>query len=272
MSKAKFALAIWPWGLDTREQMIEGLKDARNLGFMAFESVESAVDMFDGKVNEFKSIIDEYGVKPVSFYFWQNGDESHDVGNVARKMDFLARNDVHRMSVQAPSNNNKPATPEQLKSVLRNIIKIGRIAKEYDIKPCIHPHHATQIMYEDEIDFIMQNTDPEYIYFGPDTAHLLVAGCNPAEIFESYKSRIRFVHLKDFKKSSELKTNEGMDKGFDVYSNFMELGEGDVDFKAVFNVLRSVDYDGYLTAELDRTRFTNKTSAQMNMRYLIKNY
>ena len=102
MSKAKFAYAIWPWGLETKEQMIQALKDVGEIGYEAFESVESAVDLFDGDIGEFKRIIDDHGVRPASFYFWLKGDERDDVGRVRNKIEFLAASDVQRMSVQGP--------------------------------------------------------------------------------------------------------------------------------------------------------------------------
>lgn len=270
MYKPKFAYAIWPWGLETKEQMIQALKDVKEAGFTAFESVESAVDLFQNNVKEFKDIIAEHGVYPVSFYFWQNGDETHDIGNVERKIEFLVANGVQRMSVQAPQTDGSPTSMENLKRVLKTIEKIGIITKQYNVTPCIHPHHNTMIMYENEIDFIMQNTDPEYIGFGPDTAHLATAGCNPVEIFKRYIDRIQFVHLKDLKEDVELESTGNT--GFDVYNNFMELGQGDIDLKGVFKVLKDHKCDAYMTVELDRTRFTSKESAKISRKYLDENF
>jgi sugar phosphate isomerase/epimerase len=63
-----------------------------------------------------------------------------------------------------------------------------------------------------------------------------------------------------------------MQAGVEVYSNFRELGEGDIDLKGVFDVLKSADYEGYLCGELDRSRFTNKESAIITMKYLCENW
>ena len=126
-------------------------------------------------------------------------------------------------------------------------------------------------MYEDEIDYIMQSVDPKKIAFGPDTAHLVAGRCEPVEIFARYAERIAFVHLKDLKKAEELETTDDR-HGFEVYGNFMELGEGDIDFAPIFKVLDDVSYDGYLTLELDRSGTTNAHSAQINMDYMQTHY
>jgi len=268
MKKPKYAYAIWPWGLESKDQMVQALRDIKEIGYEAFESVESAVDLFEGNVDEFRSIVDEYGVRPASFYFWLRGEETEDVNRIKRKMTFLSENNVHQMSVQAPKSAGRPATPAELRRTLRIIKRIGTIANEYDVVPCVHPHHGTLVMYENEVEFVMENTDPEYVSFGPDTAHLAAGGCDAVEMFDRHKDRIAFTHLKDLKMESPMETDRTSDKGFDVYENFRELGEGDLDFDSIFRVLKSINYDGYLTAELDKSRFTNKESALMNMRYL----
>ncbi len=272
MFKLKVAYAIWPWGLNKKEEMVQALKDMKEVGFSKFESVRDAIDVFKGGAEEFKAVTDEYNVRPVSFYFHQTGDEEEDVEQVKTKIEFLKKNNVKRMSVQAPGLKGGGATPEQLKKVLRTAERMSRITKEYGVIPCIHPHANTMIMFENEIDFIMQNTDPEYISFGPDTAHLVLGKCDPVEIFQRYAKRIRFGHIKDIKKNEKRKEIDAGSKGFEIYSDFLELGEGTVDFKGVMKVLESVDYDGYMCVELDKSRFTNKESAKMSLKYLKDNF
>ena len=90
-------------------------------------------------------------------------------------------------------------------------------------------------------------------------------------MFDRYKERIKFVHLKDITGDMDVR---GIDQtiGVEVYSNFRELGEGIVDFPGVFRVLKSVNYGGYLCAELDKTRYTNKESAAISLKYLNENW
>jgi len=272
MNKAKIACAIWPWGLETKEQMIQALKDISEIGYTGFESVKAAINVFNGDANELKSVVDEFGVKPVSFYFHIFGDEKEDIEDLQRKMDFLAKLDVKRISLQANYIEGRKPTEEELVKVLKTIEKIGVITKDYGVVPCIHPHHNTMVMHEDEIDFIMKNTDPEYIAFGPDTAHLAVGLCDPVKVMEKYAERIKFLHLKDYY-FGEYVGSEGIGyENVNVYQNFRELGEGNIDFKKVFKVLKDVNYDGYMCTELDGSRFGNKISAEMNYKYVSDNY
>jgi inosose dehydratase len=270
MGKAKFAYTVWQWGTDNKEQFIQALKDITEAGYEYFESVKAAINVFKGDVSEFKALCEEYGAKPNGFYFHLNGKWENDVEDVKNKLPFMAACDIHRMNVQATGVVGRPATQEELDYVLRAINEIAKMAKEYDIIPCLHPHYNTTVMYENEIDFILENTDPEMVAFGPDTAHLTAGLCDPVKVIGKYADRVKFIHLKDITgRGAEV---AGMQAGVEVYTNFRELGEGIVDFPSVFKILDDAGYDGFLTAELDRSRFGNKESAIMSMKYLKAHY
>ncbi len=70
-----------------------------------------------------------------------------------------------------------------------------------------------------------------------DVGNILLTGY-PDQWIKILQNRIKRVHIKDFKKS--VGTVDG----------FVDLLEGDVDFKAVKEALHAISYDGYVTAEL----------------------
>jgi inosose dehydratase len=270
MGKAKFAYTVWQWGTDNKDQFIQSLKDITEAGYTTFESVKAAINVFDGDASSFKALCREYGVQPNGFYFHLNGQWLNDVEDVKSKLPFMAACGIHRMNVQATGVTGRPATQEELDYDLKAINAIAEMAKAYDILPCLHPHYNTTVMYESEIDFIMNNTDPAMVAFGPDTAHMTAGGCDPVKVIEKYAKRVKFTHLKDITNGGV--EAAGMQAGVEVYSNFRELGEGIVDFPSIFRILDGVGYDGHLTVELDRSRFGNKESAVMSMNYLKANY
>lgn len=265
---SQFAYAQWPWGTGSREQFIVSCRELSEVGYKYFESVKAFIDTFKASPDDFRAITAEYDVRPISFYFHLSDDRRFDVDDLKAKIGFVADCGIKTITVQgkwSPA----PATEEDLVYTLGTINEYGAVCRSYGITPCIHPHHNTAVMYESDIDFVMGNTDPADIAFGPDTAHLAAGKCDPAAIFERYKERIRFTHLKDLK--GALKSG-GMQDGVEVYSNFRELGEGDIDFSAIFKILKSVGYGGYLCGELDSSRTTNKESAAVTMKYLRENW
>lgn len=265
---AKFAYAQWPWGTQNKEQFIESCKDMSAVGFEYFESVKSFAQTFRDIPEEFFAIADEYNVHPISFYFHLTGNHDVDVQELKDNIRFVRDCGIKTITVQGVWKP-EPATREDLVYAVKTIIDYGEICKDYGVLPCVHPHHNTTIMREDEIDYVMENTKPELIGFAPDTAHLVAGKCDPVKIIERYKDRVHFTHLKDITGTMQ---GGQMQDGVEVYQNFRELGEGDVDFPKVFEILKSVNYDGYLCAELDRTRTTHKESAAISMKYLREHW
>ena len=79
------------------------------------------------------------------------------------------------------------------------------------------------------------NTSQVGVYF--DVGNVLLNGY-PDQWIHILGSRIKRVHIKDFKRS--VVTADG----------FVDLFEGDVDFEAVKQALSEINYDGYVTAEM----------------------
>ena len=79
------------------------------------------------------------------------------------------------------------------------------------------------------------NTSQVGVYF--DVGNVLLTGY-PDQWIRILGSRIKRVHIKDFKRSV------GNADGF------VDLLEGDVDFEAVKQALLEINYDGYVTAEM----------------------
>jgi inosose dehydratase len=266
---AKLAYAQWVWGTNSQEQFITSCKELSSLGYKYFESVRAFIDTFKGDREAFKAITDEYDLHPISFYFHLSGDENQDIEDLKSRIDFVHYLGIKTICVQGCGRKNW--SDEVLQKTLRVVSEYGRICKDYGILPSVHPHANTSIMYEKETDFIMQNTDPALIGFAPDTAHLLVSGCDPVAICERYKERISFTHIKDVKKPDKADKpvkSAGWQDGVEVICNFLELGEGDVDFDRVFKILKSVNYNGYLCVELDTAPKSNIASAKKNMEFM----
>jgi inosose dehydratase len=264
---AKLAYAQWPWGVETREQFVTSCKELSSLGYKYFESVRNFINTFQNDRQGFKSIIDEYDLRPISFYFHFSGDNAEDLKELKSKIDFVSYFGIKTICVQGlyKAGKTEKADEAALKPVLSLINEYGKICKDHGILPSVHPHANTAIMFEDEIDFIMQNTDPALVGFAPDTAHLKVGKCDPVAICERYKNRISFTHIKDVKGTL---TSTGMKEGVEVYSDFLELGTGDVDLDGVFKVLKSVNYGGYLCVELDTAPKSNIESARKNLGFM----
>ena len=272
MDKSRITAAIWPWGTETREQMEVAAKEITEIGYTSFESVKQAMYAFDLDLKAYKEVLDRYGLTAQSFYFHLlDKEKEKDIfANLENELEFIAGLGVKRICLQGTGG--RPEVMDE-GSMAYELDIIGRFAektKSFGITSNLHPHRNTWVMYRPEVDNILQNLGPDIISFAPDTAHLVVGKMDPYEVIETYIDRVNFTHFKDIGYLQE--GSEGFTAGVEVFSDFVELGTGFVDFPKIFKLLIDHGYDGPLCEELDRPRVSNYVSAKANYEYLLKNY
>lgn len=274
MDISRITAAIWPWGTETREQMELAAQQVSAIGYKSFESVKRAIYAFDMDLDAYKEVLKRYDLTPASFYFHlpEKNVDQEIFGNIDRELDFIANLDVKRVCLQATYSRPEGGMDEAKKEYeLGLIMKFAQASKKHGITTNLHPHHNTWVMYEDEIDYMMQNSDPKILSFAPDTAHIVAGLGDPVEIIKRYADRVNFTHFKDIK-NADVKSEGLASAGMEVYSNFCELGQGCVDFKTIFGILKEHNYDGPLCEELDQAPISNELSAKNNFEFLKNNY
>jgi len=273
MNMEKFAYAIWPWGTESRAEMEQAAKDITEVGFSCFESVKAAIYAYDMDLNAYSEVLKRNNLKPVSFYFHlpQKADEEAFFSNLENELDFVSKLDVKVLSLQGTgSRPADPTDPAVMEYELNKVMRFAKVATQFGITTCIHPHHNTHVMLENEIDYILQNTSAKELSFVPDTAHLIAGECDPLAVIKKYADRVAFTHLKDFTLGADVGSVGLASAGMEVYTNFAELGSGSVDFKSVLKILEDAGYQGYHCIELDTPPSSNKESAFNNYNF-IKN-
>jgi inosose dehydratase len=157
---------------------------------------------------------------------------------------------------------------EQFATVLN---KVGAITLEYGVASCFHNHVGSTIETRAEIDRLFEMVDRKLVFHGPDIGHLAWAGADPVAYCKDYAKEIKSVHLKDIYPDV---LQEGLDKKwtygeFSDNGIFAELGEGMVDFAAIFDILRKAGFEGWIVSEIDRTtKATPLESATICRNYL----
>ncbi len=272
MKKSQMAYAIWPWGTDTREQAETAARDVTSIGYRSFESVKSAMYAYDLNYKEYKAMLDSYGLKAESFYFHIPSVDSIDslFANLEKELEFAANIGVDIVTLQAIFGRPEVMKESDQRLNLDCMVKFAKIAKTFGLTTNVHPHTDTYFMFENEIDYVMNNTDPDLISFAPDTAHITAAGGDPVEIIRRYADRVKFTHLKDFKLGDEITSSGWVDSDVPVMTCFHALGDGTVNFPEIFKILDSVNYAGPLCIELDCPPVSNVASAKQNYDYLAK--
>lgn len=273
MKKSQISCAIWPWSIRTKEGFEAVLKDVTDIGYRHFESTRGLLNVFELNSAEIGEIIKRNNIEVDSFYYHlpSKGNEGDVFDNLERELEAIADLNVKRLTLQGVYGRPEGEMDEKERQHNLNLMnKFANIAKTFGLATNVHPHVGTYFMYEDEIDYVMQNSDPNLIYFAPDTAHIAAADADPVEVIRRYADRVNFTHFKDYKLGNEVVYGGWVDSDVPIMECFHGLGDGNVDFPEVIKILDSVNYTGPLCTELDQTPTTNKDSAQKNYNYLCK--
>ena len=161
----------------------------------------------------------------------------------------------------------QPDPAEEFKTFGRFANELGkRLREEYGLRLGYHPHTGTLVQTREEVGRMMDVTKPEFFAMCPDTGHLKAGGADPLEVFKAYRSRIIYMHYKDW--DPELVTPRTAQTG--RKGGFVELGKGVVDFKPITDFLLDTGYDGWVMIELDRAPAAEIDAVKHNLDYMTK--
>ncbi|MFY0662571.1 MAG: TIM barrel protein [Shimia sp.] len=134
------------------------------------------------------------------------------------------------------------------------IAETARIgSEEYGLTVGIHAHAAGFMDFEPELERLLNEVDDSILKICFDTGHHSYAGFDPVAFMKKHVGRISYMHFKDIdpKVKAEVITNR---TGFyDACGQgiFCNLGDGDVDFSTVRQVLLDAGFEGWCTVEQD---------------------
>ena len=182
-------------------------------------------------------------------------------------------------------------TPAVYREMAATFNELGRWMTDLGMKFGVHAHLNSAFETRQDIDAIMELTDPRHVHFVLDTGHVTMAGMDPVQLTRDYASRIIEYHLKDVA-PADLGGHRGPPMGRRAVAAppqggpaqppqgklpasvrfrdryFFELGRGGVDFPAILRVLGDAGWKGWFTVELDSTITTAKGSATVNKEYV----
>jgi inosose dehydratase len=145
-------------------------------------------------------------------------------------------------------------TEEEWKLLADGLNRLGERAREKEMTLTYHHHMGTGVQTSDEIDRLMQMTDPALLSLLYDTGHLVFSGEDYQAVLERHITRVRHVHLKDVRRTVlERVRAEKMSFLAAVKAGvFTVPGDGSIDFAPVFRMLRAGKYRGWMVVEAEQ--------------------
>jgi sugar phosphate isomerase/epimerase len=118
----------------------------------------------------------------------------------------------------------------------------GKVLKENGITFCYHVHGYEFWPHENGtlLDYIITNTNPEYVSFEMDIMWTHFGGGDPVALLNKYKDRWKLMHLKDLRKGTP-KDRTGLTPD----ENDVAIGTGELDIPAILKAARKAGIKHY---------------------------
>ena len=158
------------------------------------------------------------------------------------------------LAVQAtsPKRDEKVDKQVELEAFAETLNAIGKETAALGVPLVFHPHMGQIGQDPADVAVIMKKTDPKAVKMLLDTGHWAAAGGDPVKAVKEYGKRIVVLHVKDVTDKPAAPEPGGKETTTPPKKyQFVELGQGKVDFKGVFNALKAIKFQGWAIVELD---------------------
>jgi sugar phosphate isomerase/epimerase len=128
----------------------------------------------------------------------------------------------------------------------------GRVCQAAGVTFCYHNHNWEFEAFEGVkgIHRLAERTDPDHVKLCIDVYWVQVGGEDPVSFIQRYRDRAAYFHFKDGRPGE-----------------FLELGQGEVDFPPIIDVVDSLGVE-WAVYEQDRTQRTPEESIRMSRQFL----
>lgn len=131
---------------------------------------------------------------------------------------------------------------ENAKKAVDDFNAAGKILKEGGVTLCYHAHGYEFQPYENGtlLDYIMNNTNPEYVSFEMDVFWIQFGGGDPVRLLKQYGDRWKLMHLKDMKKGIKKDLT-----GLTSPEHDVPLGTGEIDIIGILKQAKKIGIKHY---------------------------
>jgi sugar phosphate isomerase/epimerase len=208
-------------------------------GYDGVEFSNAMIGDYLGAPDRFAAALEKSGIACAVFAYATTGftDAERfetDLAGAKEALAFCAALNVLLMlgGAAAPTRDTYDAHLAQAIRFYRAVAELGH---ECEVVVGVHPHshHGSLLESAEEYDRLLAETAESGLLFNPDVGHVVRGGQNVMDCLGRHRKRIAHLHVKDV----------------DAEGNWQPLGQGIIDWRAVFGFLRESDYHGWIVAE-----------------------
>jgi len=229
---------------------VQAIEDVSSLGFKGIQLRSSAVDRFADKPAELKALLQQ---QHLTMAVLSSGNlrldpafEAEDLAKHSKNAGFVQAIGGTYIQILDEPPKGKTLGTDDYKRMGRLLTELGKRTADAGIPLVYHNHMNSMSQPPEGTAAIMEATDPRHVRLLLDVAHYQQGGGDPVKAVAQYKDRIQVVHFKDV--VSPAPSVEGAPPR--PYQ-FVELGRGTVNLKAVVSALDQINYQGWGIIELD---------------------
>lgn len=182
------------------QKSVERLAD---IGYNTFELVQWGGDtkVFGLSAADFKALCDKNGVEIISTHsgIQENPAKEAEIMQQWRQL-FEIQKACGGKYFIIPSYG-VDYTVKDVQRMCDYFNRVGKIAAEYGLKLGYHNHSSeyNKLKDSDKVmwEYLVENTDPEYVCFELDVYWCTKGGKDPVEYLKKYPKRIEMLHIKD---------------------------------------------------------------------------
>lgn len=132
--------------------------------------------------------------------------------------------------------------------------ELGAIAKEYGLRLVYHHHMGTGVQTAEEVDRLMDGTNPAQVSLLYDTGHIFVSDGDCMKLLRKHIGRVGHVHFKDARR---MVLDDCRESGKSFMQSFLSgmftvPGDGCIDFREVYDQLLQHGYRGWIVIEAEQ--------------------
>ena len=248
-----------PWEQVLKECQQAGYKgiELGPVGFMPEDPI---------KLSEYLAKYGQQLIGGVVFRAFHDPAQWHDVmdGAIRTCRALVAHEAKHLVLIDSISPRRAPtagrwAEAEQMdaaewKAYVERIEEVAKMgSEEYGLTVGIHAHAAGFMDFEPELERLLGEIDESILKICFDTGHHAYAGFDPVEFMKRHIDRISYMHFKDVDPKVKADVIANRTGFYDACAQgiMCNLGQGEVDFPAVRQVLLDAGFKGWCTVEQD---------------------
>lgn len=142
---------------------------------------------------------------------------------------------------------------DDIRAYGRKLSEIAKWTADQGMALAYHHHMGSIIEAEDDVDWLMDSSSPE-VTLCFDTGHLLFGGGDIMATLNRWAERVHHVHFKDIRPEvvSDVRANDRSFLDAVIAGAFTVPGDGCIDFQEVANLLKAMDYSGWIVVEAEQ--------------------